>query len=61
MARARTTAASPEEAAALFGFIGHILAMDGPTSSTRTQEILGWRPTQPGLIADLERGRYFET
>jgi nucleoside-diphosphate-sugar epimerase len=52
---------SPEEAAALFGFIGHILAMDGPSSSTWTRETLGWRPTQIGLIADLEQGRYFET
>jgi nucleoside-diphosphate-sugar epimerase len=52
---------SPEQAAALFGFIGHVLAMDGASSSARTQERLGWRPGQPGLIADLENGRYFET
>lgn len=51
---------SPEEAAALFGFIGHVLAMGAQSSSARTQEILGWRPTQPGLVADLEKGRYFE-
>ena len=25
----------------------------------RTREMLGWRPHQLGLIADLERGRYF--
>jgi nucleoside-diphosphate-sugar epimerase len=52
---------SPEEAAALFGFIGHILAMDTLVSSAGTQERLGWRPSHPGLIHDLERGRYFET
>jgi nucleoside-diphosphate-sugar epimerase len=51
---------SPEEAAALFGFVGHFLAMDGPSSSRRTQEELGWRPSQPGLIADLEEGHYFD-
>jgi nucleoside-diphosphate-sugar epimerase len=50
---------SPEEAAALFGLIGHVLAMDSPASSEKTQQSLGWRPTQPGLIADLENGRYF--
>jgi nucleoside-diphosphate-sugar epimerase len=52
---------SREEAAALFGFIGHVLAMAGQSSSARTQEILGWRPTQPGLVADLEKGRYFDS
>jgi nucleoside-diphosphate-sugar epimerase len=49
-----------EEATQALGFVGHIFSMDGPTSSARTQETLGWRPTQPGLIEDLERGRYFE-
>jgi len=49
-----------EEAGALLGFIGHVLAMDGPASSALTQERLGWRPTGPGLIADLEKGRYFD-
>jgi len=27
----------------------------------RTRELLGWQPAQPGLIADLDRPRYFET
>jgi hypothetical protein len=26
-----------------------------PASSAQTQKKLGWRPTGPGLIADLER------
>jgi len=34
--------------------------MDSPASSNLTEEKLGWRPKQPGLIADLERGTYFE-
>lgn len=50
-----------EEAAATLGFIGHVLAMDGPASSALTQARVGWRPTQPGLLADLEHGRYFDT
>ncbi len=52
-------AKTPEEAAALLGFIGYALAMDGPASSALTQARLGWRPTRVGLIEDLERGRYF--
>jgi nucleoside-diphosphate-sugar epimerase len=51
---------TPEEAAELLGFIGHVLAMDGPASSALTRERLGWRPTHPGLIEDLEHGRYFD-
>lgn len=35
--------------------------IDWPASSKLTQERLGWRPTQPSLLADLEGGRYFET
>lgn len=50
----------PEEAAGHFGWIGHFFSLDGPTSSRLTQELLGWQPKQPGLIPDLEHGRYFE-
>ena len=50
-----------EAAAENLGFIGRVLAMDGPASSALTQARLGWRPTQPGLLLDLEQGRYFDT
>jgi len=52
---------SREEAAGHFAWLARFFALDVPASGTRTQERLGWRPRQPGLIADLERGRYFET
>jgi nucleoside-diphosphate-sugar epimerase len=52
---------TPEEAVALLGFIGRVLAIDLPASSALTQERLGWHPTGTGLIADLEKGRYFDT
>ncbi|QRN97619.1 SDR family oxidoreductase [Archangium violaceum] len=52
---------SPGEAAAHFAWLARFFANDMAASSTRTQAQLGWRPHQPGLIADLERGRYFET
>ncbi|MEU7875821.1 SDR family oxidoreductase [Dactylosporangium sp. NPDC049140] len=44
-------AAVPQEN---FGPFGPIFAMDQPASSARTREVLGWRPTHPGLLADLE-------
>jgi nucleoside-diphosphate-sugar epimerase len=50
----------PEEAAAHFGFLGAFFALDCPASSALTQQLLGWHPAQPGLIADLETGHYFE-
>jgi nucleoside-diphosphate-sugar epimerase len=52
---------SPEEAAEHFGFLGYFPGLDCPASSAQTQERLGWHPTQPGLIPDLDRPRYFET
>lgn len=42
-----------------FGFLGAFFALDCPASSATTQKLLGWRPVQPGLIADLEEGHYF--
>ena len=43
------------------GFHGRFFGFDCPASSAQTQERLGWRPTQPGLIPDLDHARYFET
>jgi len=54
-------AKSPEESAGHFGWFAHFAAMDSPASSKRTRELLGWEPTQPGLIPDLDRPRYFES
>jgi nucleoside-diphosphate-sugar epimerase len=51
---------SPEQAASHFGWLGHFVGMDSPASSKLTEEKLEWQPKQPGLIADLERGTYFE-
>jgi nucleoside-diphosphate-sugar epimerase len=51
---------SLEQAAGHFAWLGRFFAVDIPASSTRTQEQLGWRPHQPGLLSDLERGHYFE-
>jgi len=52
---------SPEEAAEHFGWLAHFVAIDCPASSQRTQKLLQWQAKQPGLIAELEDGAYFET
>jgi nucleoside-diphosphate-sugar epimerase len=52
---------APEEATNHFGWFAPFAAIDCPTSSQRTRELLGWQPKQPGLIPDLDRPRYFET
>jgi nucleoside-diphosphate-sugar epimerase len=50
---------TPGRASEHFTWLGQFFAMDCPASSAFTQELLGWTPTQPGLIADLEQGHYF--
>jgi nucleoside-diphosphate-sugar epimerase len=54
-------AKSSEEAVGHFGWMARFFAIDGPASSAKTRQQLGWNPTRPGLIADLEHGQYFET
>jgi hypothetical protein len=51
-------ALSPEEAAAHFGFLARFVAIDLQGSSTQTRQELGWNPTGPGLIEDLNNMRY---
>lgn len=52
---------SLDEAADHFGWIGYFASLDAPASSVLTQERLGWRPVQPGLLADIDRDGYFAT
>ena len=51
---------SPEEAAGHFGWLAAFAALDLPASGAQTQAKLGWHPTGPGLLADLENMRYFD-
>src|SRR5258707_15780727 len=45
------------DAGAHFGFLSAFVSADNPTSSKQTQELLGWRPEGPALIADIEQGQ----
>jgi len=49
-----------EQAFGHFGWLGGFFALDLPASSALTQECLDWHPVRPGLIADLEKGHYFD-
>ncbi len=48
-----------EEAAAYFGPFAMFAGLDMPASSALTQQRLGWKPTQIGLIADIGQPNYF--
>jgi nucleoside-diphosphate-sugar epimerase len=50
---------SPQQAAEHFGWFAAFTGIDAPAASQRTQSLLGWRPQQPGLIADLDHPAYF--
>jgi hypothetical protein len=51
---------SPDEAQAHFGWLAMFAGMDMPASSAQTRQRLGWNPTGPGLIADLDQMRQRE-
>jgi nucleoside-diphosphate-sugar epimerase len=50
---------SPAEAAKHFGWFAMFAGIDAPASSARTRAELGWKPEQPGLIADVDHPAYF--
>ncbi|MET4780743.1 SDR family oxidoreductase [Glaciihabitans sp. UYNi722] len=55
------TSIAPDDVQEHFGWIGGFFAMDGTATSIATQELLGWSPTGPTLIEDLDAGAYAVT
>ena len=53
-ARAMKVSLSPEAAAAHFGWLAIFAGVEMRASSAWTRERLGWEPTGPGLLADLD-------
>ena len=51
---------SKEEAADYFGWFTHFAMIDNRASSEKTRQVLGWQPTQPGLLADIDQPAYFQ-
>jgi len=49
---------SPEEAQAHFGWMAMFAGADMPASNVKTRQTLGWNPTGPDLITDLQNMSY---
>jgi nucleoside-diphosphate-sugar epimerase len=43
-----------------FGQFTNLVTLDLPASSVVTRQVLGWEPTAPTLMADLDNGNYFD-
>jgi nucleoside-diphosphate-sugar epimerase len=54
-----TASIAPEDVETQFSFLALLVGLDNPTSSEATRKALGWEPTHPGLIDDLNEGHYF--
>ena len=52
------TSIAPDDVPGHFGWIGTFFGMDLAAMSTATRELLGWAPTGPTLIEDLDAGAY---
>lgn len=49
----------PEEAPGHFGPAAGMFALDVPASSAMTRQLLGWRPSGPGILSDLRDDRLY--
>lgn len=54
-----TRSITEDEAPQYLDFLAGFAALDNPTSNNRTRTLLGWEPTHPGWIEDVENGHYF--
>ena len=50
---------APADAPEHFGPLGHFVALDSPATAAITRELLGWEPTGPTLLEDLEQDHYY--
>jgi nucleoside-diphosphate-sugar epimerase len=54
-----TKSITDDEAPRYLGFLAAFAGLDNPTSNDKTRAVLGWEPTHPGWVDDVESGRYF--
>jgi nucleoside-diphosphate-sugar epimerase len=47
-----------EQAPQYLGFLADFASLDNPTSNDKTRAVLGWEPTHPGWVQDVQTGHY---
>ncbi len=54
----KTKSITQEQAPQYLGFLAAFAGLDNPTSNDKTRELLGWEPTHPGWVQDVQTGHY---
>ena len=54
-----TASVAPADAAEHFGYLGHFVGAGQSATAAITRELLGWEPTGPSLLEDLEQDHYY--
>jgi nucleoside-diphosphate-sugar epimerase len=54
-----TASVAPQDAPGHFGFMASFVGLDSPVDATITRELLGWEPSGPSLLEDLEQDHYY--
>jgi nucleoside-diphosphate-sugar epimerase len=54
-----TASVAPDDAPEHFGHLGHFVALDSPATAVITRELLGWEPSGPTLLEDLDQDHYY--
>ena len=53
-----TKSITEEEAPQYLGFLAGFAGLDNPVSNDKTRNVLGWAPTHPGWVEDVQTGHY---
>jgi len=54
-----TASVAPADASEHFAHLAHFVGLDSPATAAATRELLGWEPTGPSLLEDLEQDHYY--
>ena len=49
-----------EEAPQYLGFLAGFAGLDNLVSNDKTRKVLGWEPTHPGWVEDVQTGHYMD-